>query len=57
MGKVLVVDDNHDAADTMSVLLRQWGHTTATAYDGPTALDIAASFGLSLRSEVRGLAC
>jgi DNA-binding response OmpR family regulator len=44
MAKVLIVDDNHDAADTLSVLLGQWGYARAIAYDGPTALDIAADF-------------
>src|SRR5436190_509251 len=44
MAKVLIVDDNHDAADTLAMLLGEWGYTTAVAYDGVTALDIAASF-------------
>src|SRR5689334_18484988 len=44
MAKVLIVDDNHDAADTLSFLLRVWGYTTATAYDGPSALDNARTF-------------
>ena len=44
MARVLIVDDNHDAADTLSFLLRVWGYTTATAYDGPAALDNARTF-------------
>jgi two-component system CheB/CheR fusion protein len=36
--KVLVVDDNEDAADTMAMLLRMWGHEVVTAGDGVHAL-------------------
>lgn len=41
--RVLVVDDNRDAADAMAVLLSIDGHHIATAYDGATALASAAS--------------
>jgi CheY-like chemotaxis protein/two-component sensor histidine kinase len=36
--KVLVVDDNKDAADTLATMIRIWGHHAETAYDGPSAL-------------------
>jgi signal transduction histidine kinase/ActR/RegA family two-component response regulator len=36
--KVLVVDDNLDAAETLAELLRCWGHEAQIAPDGPTAL-------------------
>ena len=36
--RVLVVDDNLDAANTLSMLLRQWGHEIHMAYDGDEAL-------------------
>src|SRR5262245_53172311 len=39
--RVLIADDNRDAADTLAVLCRLWGHTVCVAYDGPTALDLA----------------
>ncbi len=39
--RILVIDDNRDAADTMAMLLRVFGHEVWTAYDGPTALDLA----------------
>lgn len=39
--KIVVVDDNKDAADTLAVLLRQLGHEVQTAYDGPSAVTIA----------------
>jgi CheY-like chemotaxis protein len=45
MAKVLIVDDNHDAADTLSRLLAEWGFTTATAYEGQSALELAGCFG------------
>ena len=42
--RVLVVDDNRDAADTMAEVLRLLGCAVRTAYDGPQALALAAEF-------------
>ncbi len=42
--RVLVVDDNEDAADALVMLLQASGHLTCTAYDGITALREAAAF-------------
>jgi CheY-like chemotaxis protein len=42
--RVLVVDDNRDAADGLTRLLRLGGHTVRTAYDGQEALDVARAF-------------
>lgn len=39
--RLLVVDDNRDAAESMSMLLEIWGHEVAFAYDGPSALKTA----------------
>jgi signal transduction histidine kinase/CheY-like chemotaxis protein len=39
--RVLVVDDNRDAADSIALLLALWGHEAAVAYDGPTAVALA----------------
>ena len=39
--RLLVVDDNRDAAESMSMLLEMWGHDVAFAYDGPSALETA----------------
>lgn len=39
--RLLVVDDNRDAAESMSMLLELWGHEVAYAYDGPSALETA----------------
>jgi PAS domain S-box-containing protein len=39
--RVLVVDDNADAADSMVMLLRMQGHEVDAAYDGATALETA----------------
>jgi CheY-like chemotaxis protein len=39
--RLLVVDDNKDAAESMSMLLEMWGHEVAFAYDGPSALETA----------------
>jgi DNA-binding response OmpR family regulator len=41
---VLVVDDNRDAADSLCVLLRLWGHDCRAAYDGAAGLDLAAAY-------------
>src|SRR5690606_17526914 len=35
--RILVVDDNKDAADTMADLLRIWGNDVRVCYDGATA--------------------
>jgi signal transduction histidine kinase/DNA-binding response OmpR family regulator len=37
--RVLVVDDNRDAAESMAVLLRMEGHVVDVAHDGPAALE------------------
>ena len=42
--RILVVDDNRDAADTLAALLAAMGHTTATAHDGDAALRTLAAF-------------
>jgi PAS domain S-box-containing protein len=42
--RVLVVDDNRDAADSLAVLLRIDGHDVQVAYDGPAALAAAPAF-------------
>jgi len=42
--RVLVVDDNSDAALSLGRLLEGAGHHVATALDGPSALEIAAEF-------------
>jgi CheY-like chemotaxis protein len=39
--RVLVVDDNHDAAETLAELLQMVGHEVAVAHDGPSALALA----------------
>ena len=36
--KVLIADDNRDAAESLAVLLRLDGHEVTVAYDGPQAL-------------------
>src|SRR5205823_1000103 len=42
--RVLVVDDNVDAADSLALLLRLAGQEVRVAYDGPTAVLIARAF-------------
>jgi signal transduction histidine kinase/ActR/RegA family two-component response regulator len=39
--RILVVDDNVDAANTLSELLKQAGYQTRVAYDGRTAIEMA----------------
>jgi CheY-like chemotaxis protein len=40
--QVLVVDDNRDTTDVMARLVSHWGHEAQRAYDGATALSMAA---------------
>jgi PAS domain S-box-containing protein len=42
--RVLVVDDNVDAADSLALLLQTTGHEVRTAYDGRQALAAAREF-------------
>jgi CheY-like chemotaxis protein len=42
--RVLVADDNADAAATLALTLQFLGHVVRTAYDGQEALDIAREF-------------
>jgi len=39
--RILVVDDNHDAAESLAMLLQLSNHETVTAYNGPQAVDVA----------------
>ncbi len=41
--RVLVVDDNRDAADTLCALLRLWGYEARAAYDGNAGLEAASA--------------
>jgi CheY-like chemotaxis protein len=43
--KVLVVDDNRDAADTLMLLLVTLGHEAVAAYNGLEAVELASRFG------------
>ena len=43
--RVLVVDDNEDAARSLSMLLEMNGHQVRTCHDGQSALDTAEEFG------------
>jgi len=42
--RVLLVDDNKDAVDLLSVLVERAGHDVMTAYDGPDALAVLDRF-------------
>ena len=42
--RVLVVDDNEDAAESLAALLQLLGHTTRVAHDGPEGLFLAETF-------------
>jgi CheY-like chemotaxis protein len=40
---VLIVDDHHDSAESLTLLLRLWGYQTVEAHDGPAALAVAVA--------------
>jgi PAS domain S-box-containing protein len=42
--RILVVDDNRDSADSLSLLLGLKGHHVRTAYDGTSAIEAARAF-------------
>ncbi|MED5621977.1 hybrid sensor histidine kinase/response regulator [Ideonella sp. BN130291] len=46
--RILVVDDNHDAADTLAHALQLQGHSVQCAYSGPAALQRAEEVDIDL---------
>jgi two-component system, chemotaxis family, CheB/CheR fusion protein len=42
--RVLIIEDNTDAAESMAMLARLWGHDVRVTSDGPAALALAAEF-------------
>ncbi|WP_254508559.1 PAS domain-containing hybrid sensor histidine kinase/response regulator [Anatilimnocola floriformis] len=42
--RVLIVDDNVDAATSVEHLLRAWGHDVQSAFNGPSAIEKAKHF-------------
>ena len=42
--RVLVVDDNHDSAHMLAILLDLFGHETRMAHDGVEAVEVALAF-------------
>ncbi len=46
--RLLIVDDNQDAAATLAMLLRLDGHEIQIAHDGNSALEMARSYGPEL---------
>ncbi len=42
--RILVVDDNRDASDTLAMLLRAMNHDVRVAHDGPSAIENAGDF-------------
>jgi len=42
--RVLVVDDNEDAAALLGEVVREWGHDVRIAHDGPAALNMVERF-------------
>ena len=42
--RVLVVDDNRDAAAMMAALVQSWGHSAIIAHSAPEALKVAQPF-------------
>jgi CheY-like chemotaxis protein len=42
--RILIVDDNRDSADSLSMMLRLTGNDTRTAYDGEEGVELAGEF-------------
>jgi DNA-binding response OmpR family regulator len=42
--RVLVVDDNRDAANSLFLLIRLWGHDVQVTYDSASAFALACSY-------------
>jgi CheY-like chemotaxis protein len=46
--RILIVDDNKDAADSMALAVQLAGYTVRAAYDGPEGLELAFVFAPDL---------
>ncbi|NOT25217.1 MAG: response regulator [Acidobacteria bacterium] len=46
--RILVVDDNVDAAESLAALLSMWGHDVRITHDGAAALEVAPVFAPSV---------
>ena len=46
--RILIIDDNHDAADSMATLLQLWGHQTWSAHDGGRRSDGGPTSGIAV---------
>jgi two-component system OmpR family response regulator len=42
--RLMVIDDNKDAAESMSMLFELWGHQVVCVFDGRSALETATTF-------------
>lgn len=42
--RILVTDDNIDAADSLALILESWGNEVRVAYNGPAALELIDGF-------------
>jgi CheY-like chemotaxis protein len=42
--RLLIVDDNRDAANSLAVLAQLWGYEVRVAYDGESGLEVARAF-------------
>ncbi len=42
--RILVVDDNRDAAESLAILMELWGHEVKRAYHGTNALELSADY-------------
>ncbi len=42
--RILIVDDNHDSADSLAMMLKMMGNESSTAYDGEEAVAVACTF-------------
>jgi CheY-like chemotaxis protein len=42
--RVLVADDNRDAADALAMLVKIWGHDVRRAFDGAAAFDMTCAY-------------
>ena len=42
--RIVVIDDNVQAAETLAIILRYWGHDAYVAFDGPTGLAAVSEY-------------
>jgi CheY-like chemotaxis protein len=48
MKRILIVDDDHEVADSLAFIVKRRGHLVTVAYDGESAVELIEQQGFDL---------